>query len=655
MMRRAHSVAVAVAVVIGTPTVLAAQVGAVSFANSGAPEAQSVFNHGVAQLHNFQYGEAAVDFREAQRIDPGFVMAYWGEAMTYNHAIWLAQDSTAARAVLSRLGATREERLERAATDRERAYLDAVEILYGTGAKEARDFAYSDAMRGVYEAYPDDPDAASFYALSILGTAHSGRDVATYIRAASVVEDVFDEHPNHPGAVHYLIHSYDDPVHAPLGLRAAQAYSRIAPDAAHAQHMTSHIFVAMGMWTDVVTANENARRVARSAAVARGEEPRGCGHYNYWLEYGYLQQGRAEDAHDLLRECYETASQSAGAGRSGALLDPDDTSRGSYTAMLARYVLDAEAWDDEALRWTVPLDDLFPARLTWAFVNGYAAAMRGELVTTEVSHEAIGGARRELDEYLRGTPNGGDANLGDAYRTRARILELQLEASLLTARGQSGRGLDIMREAADLEDGLPHFFGPPFVEKPSRELEGEMRLAADDPVGAATAFRAALARTPERVASARGLDRALMAQVAVHAPDEKSEVLAVVQTFFDAMAAGDSAAAGATMTAGAALVGTTEMPDGVMTSETSGADFLAMIARPGSALLERIWDATVMIRGAMAVVWTPYDFHRNGEFSHCGIDAVSLVRTNDGWRIASIVWTVERTGCGPSPLGPPGG
>lgn len=653
-MRSVRAIAMTAAAVVGTPAGVAAQVGAVSFANSGAAEAQSVFNHGVAQLHNFQYAEAGADFREAQRIDPGFVMAYWGEAMTYNHPIWLDQDSVAARAVLTRLGATRERRLELAATERERAYLEAVETLYGAGAKEARDFAYSEAMRRVYQAYRDDPDAAAFYALSILGTAHNGRDVATYIRAASVVERVFDEHPNHPGAVHYLIHSYDDPVHAPLGLRAAQAYSKIAPDAAHAQHMTSHIFVAMGMWKPVVTANENARRVARAAAEARGGEPRGCGHYNYWLEYGYLQQGRIEDAGDLLLECYVTASGPVERG-SGDILDVDATTRGSYAAMLARYILDTEAWDDESLRWTLPLDDLFPARLTWTFVNGYAAAMRGELVTTEVSREAISGARRELEGYLRGGPSGGDANLGPAYSTRAHILELQLEALLLAARGQTASGLDVVRQAVDLENGLPQFFGPPFVEKPSRELEGEMRLASGDYAGAATAFRDQLARTPERVASARGLDRALAARVTVvESASEESKVLAVVQAFFDAMAAGDSAAAAATLTDGAALVGTTETPDGIDTNEMRGVDFLGSIASSGSTLLERMWDPTVMIRGAMAVVWTPYDFHRDGEFSHCGIDAVSLVRTNAGWRIASLVWTVERTGCTPSPLGPPG-
>ncbi len=629
-----------------------AQVGKVTFPNSGAREAQDAFLHGVAQLHNFQYGEAAEAFREAQRIDPDFVMAYWGEAMTYNHPIWLEQDSTAARRALARLGASREARLAKARTDRERAYLEAVETLYGSGGKESRDLAYSTAMRRVHERYPDDPEAAAFYALSILGTAHGGRDFSIYVRAASIAEAVFNAHPTHPGAAHYLIHSYDDPVHAPLGLRAARAYSTIAPDAAHAQHMTSHIFVAMGMWDDVVAANENARRVARTAVERRGGQPAGCGHYNYWLQYGYLQVGRLDDARALLQECYDTASGAAEMRRSGDLLDADATSRGSYASMLARYVLDTEAWDHESLRWPLPLDDLFPARLTWAYINGYAAAKRGELVKAQVSREAIAGARRELDRYLSGTPSGGDANLGVSFQTRARILEMQLEALIQAAGGRYEEALSVLSDASAMEEGLPLFFGPPFVEKPSRELLGEVMLEAGRAQEAATAFRAALERTPGRVSVVRGLELSGTVASDGIGSSEEAAVLATVQAFFDALAAGDGAAGSATLLDGAVLVGTTSTADGIEINRMDRAGFVELIeGRAG--MLERMWDATVWVRGAIATVWTPYDFHRGGEFSHCGTDAFNLVKTDRGWRIASVVWTVERTGCAPSPLGPP--
>ena len=635
------------------PAGAGAQVGSVSFPNSGSEEAQAPFLRGLALLHNFEYGTAAAAFREAQELDPDFAMAYWGEAMTYNHPIWLEQDSTAARQTMERLGADPAARAAKVETDRERAYLGALEVLYGSGAKEERDFAYRDEMQRVHERWPDDPEAAAFYALSILGTAHSGRDYATYMQAAAIVEEVFDEHPDHPGAAHYLIHSYDDPLHAPLGLRAALAYSSIAPDAAHAQHMTSHIFVAMGMWDAVVAANENARQVVRTAVEARGGTPRGCGHYNFWLEYGYLQQGRSDEAKALLRECFDTAGGSGSARRSGDILDPDNSSRGSYAGMLARYILDTEEWDDESLRWTLPLDDLFPARMTWAFINGYAAAKRGELVTTEVSREALAETRTELDTYLSGTPSGGDASLGDAFRTRARILEMELEALLEAGRGNEDRAIEIAAEAAELEAGMPVFFGPPMVDKPARELLGELLLEHGRATKAVDAFEAQLERTPERLASVRGLDRAKALAANRLDPDaERDAVLATVQAFFDALGSGDAEAGNAVVTENATFIGTTTTPDGTRLTAMDREGILELLdGRAG--MLERMWDPTVMVHGAVAVVWTPYDFHRDGEFSHCGVDAFNLVRTDEGWRIASIVWTVEPTGCAPSPLGPP--
>ncbi|MDX1395975.1 MAG: DUF4440 domain-containing protein [Gemmatimonadota bacterium] len=635
------------------PAVIVAQVGMVSFPNSGDDDAQDAFHRGLALLHNFEYGTAAEAFREAQNIDPDFAMAYWGEAMTYNHPMWLEQDSTAARRTLERLGPTPEARAERAGTERERAYLGAIETLYGAGAKEDRDRRYSAAMRRLYETYPDDPEAASFYALSILGTAHGGRDYATYMRAAAIVEEVFDANPLHPGAAHYLIHSYDDPLHAPLGLRAALAYSQIAPDAAHAQHMTSHIFVAMGMWDAVVQANENARRVAHSAIEARGGTPGGCGHFNFWLEYGYLQQGRTDEAKGLLKECFDTAGGSGGR-RGSDILDPDNTSRGSYVGMLSRYILDTESWDDESLRWTLPLDDLFPARTTWSFINGYAAAKRGELVTTDVSREAVAEARTELETYLAGAPSGGDANLGDAYRTRAEILELELEALLAAGRGDEDRAIEIARRAVTLEKGLPVFFGPPMVDKPSRELLGELLLAADRPEEAATAFREQLEATPERVAALDGLNAALAEIDGRPDPDaERRAVLATTQALFDVIASGDVEAGRELLTEDVVMISTATTAAGIRHSVQDREEFFETISSR-SGMLERMWDPTVMIHGTVATVWTRYDFHVDGEFSHCGVDAFSLVKSNDGWRIASIVWTVEPTGCEPSPLGPPG-
>src|SRR5438045_1201956 len=283
--------------------------GEVAFANSGPGEAQADFLHGLAQLHNFEYDDAAEHFRKAQQIAPDFAMAFWGEAMTKNHALWHEEDVAAARLILKRLGLTPEARLAKALTEREKLYLQSIEVLFGEGTKEERDRRYESVLAELHRKFPEDVDAASFYALGILGTAEHGRDFATYMRAAAVLEEVFPQHPRHPGVVHYLIHSYDDSIHAPLGLRAARIYAKIAPEAGHAQHMTSHIFLALGMWDDEVKANETAIAVGNRLRQKAGRPPGMCGHYNEWLEYGYMQQGRVADARRVLAGCRQAAER----------------------------------------------------------------------------------------------------------------------------------------------------------------------------------------------------------------------------------------------------------------------------------------------------------------------------------------------------------
>src|SRR5947199_805047 len=201
-------------------TALAQQAyGEVAFANSGPATAQPDFLRGLAQLHNFEYDDAAEHFRKAQQLAPDFALAFWGEAMTKNHALWHEEDVAAARMIIKRLGVTPEARLAKAVTQREKLYLQSIEVLFGDGGKEERDRRYESVLAELHRKFPEDVDAAAFYALEILGTAEHGRDFATYMRAAAVLEEVFPQHPRHPGVVHYLIHSYDDSIHAPLGLR----------------------------------------------------------------------------------------------------------------------------------------------------------------------------------------------------------------------------------------------------------------------------------------------------------------------------------------------------------------------------------------------------------------------------------------------------
>jgi len=310
----------------------AVHAGDVSFANSGAPAAQADFLSGLALLHDFEYDRAAEAFRRAAAADPGFAMAYWGEAMTYNHPVWMEQDLTAGRAALAKLGSTPEARAGKATTQRERDYLAAVEILYGDGTKEARDFRYADAMAALHGKYPDDVDATALYALSLLGTSHEGRDFAIYMKSAALLEEVYPTHMRHPGVLHYMIHSYDDPIHAPLGLRAARRYAVVAPDAPHALHMTSHIFIALGMWDEVIAANQSAWRVGNAQRASRGRPPTACGHGITWLMYGYLQERRDADAATTLAGCRAAAAAVLAASH-GVRADPDQSAIGSYVFM----------------------------------------------------------------------------------------------------------------------------------------------------------------------------------------------------------------------------------------------------------------------------------------------------------------------------------
>src|SRR5438067_8883012 len=371
-------------------------VGEVTFANTGSAAAQPAFRRGLALLHNFEYPTAAESFVEAQKIDPEFVMAYWGEAMTQTHPIWYQQDLEAARAVLKKLGDTPEGRAKKAKSDRERDYLRTIEVLYGDGSKEERDDRYADAMGALHRKYPDDVDATAFYALALLGTSHHGRDLATYMRAAALLEEIFPEHRNHPGVLHYLIHSYDDPLHAPLGMRAARLYGKVAPNAGHALHMTSHIFIALGMWDDVIDANRRAMDVVNRRAAAASKPTGACGHYDTWLHYGYLQRKRLDDARKSLDACRAWAFAEKFVARGP--MDTPKLRMMYYSGMVADYVAAGNALT-AADTLTIPRDVKAPgAEFTLAYAEAVAAAQRGDAAAVNAAVVRLHSVEKDLDD-----------------------------------------------------------------------------------------------------------------------------------------------------------------------------------------------------------------------------------------------------------------
>jgi tetratricopeptide (TPR) repeat protein len=487
----------------GAPAAASRGQGVVAFENSGAPAAQSDFLTGLAQLHNFEYPRAAQSFRRAQAADPTFAMAYWGEAMTYNHAVWMEQDLPAARAALAKLGPSPEGRAAKAPTPREKAYLHAVEILYGDGNKYERDDRYALAMEDLHRAYPDDIDATCFYALALLGTAHAGRDVTTYMKSAALMQEVFEKHPQHPGAAHYLIHSVDDSVHAPLGLRAARAYAKIAPDSPHALHMTSHIFLALGMWDDVVAANEGTVHLVHEGMHARdpAAPAPGCAHPITWLAYGYLQQGRFAEARTLVEKCGDEMRNRPFKADIGDLLDSDNSSAASFAIMRSRYLIDSQDWSGPVRGLEVNVDGVIAAELTRDFADAYGSVRYGKL---EVAEQAI---KRASDSERRFLAAAAAAGLpAESVLRRVPTIEQdELQGLLLLRRGRQSEAVAALERAAAGEKAIPMEYGPPSLDKPANELLGEVLLELHRVPEARSAFEAAQVLAPGRGQSLIGL------------------------------------------------------------------------------------------------------------------------------------------------------
>ncbi|HWI20954.1 MAG TPA: hypothetical protein VNT81_24535, partial [Vicinamibacterales bacterium] len=490
------------------------ELGSIDFPTSGAPAAQPHFIKGVLLMHSFEYDDAREAFVEAQNADPAFAMAYWGEAMTYNHPVWQRTSPDLARAALAKLAPTADARRAKAQTEKEKDWLGAVERLYGAGEKLARDLSYADAMKRMHEKYPNDDEVKSFYALAILGTSHGGRDFSIYMRAAALVEQVYAKNPQHPGAAHYLIHAYDDPVHAPLGLRYADAYSKIAPAASHALHMPSHIYVAMGMWDESAAINErsvkaaDARREARKLSV----DQRGF-HALLWLVYSYAQQGRYEDARAVLSEMDAAAKESG-----------SERTRSHLALARAAWLIETRKWG-EAKAPVAARDLPKDPAIADLFAIGFAAVRSGNragaanamaqmaalMETAPVNLAPVrttpgGPARPGIVPIAPGPravpappgvkpiapstpPPGAQAHQGHQAGAVGlptagatgdprvpQVMAQQLEAAILFSEGRREEALVLARQAAVVEAGLAFEFGPPVPVKPVNEQVGEMLL-----------------------------------------------------------------------------------------------------------------------------------------------------------------------------------
>lgn len=472
-----------------------------------SPAAQAAFEQGMLLLHLFEYPFAEAEFQRAQSLDPDFAMAYWGEAMTHNYPIWDEQAPDRARAALSKYAPTAEERAARISSAKEREWFESLEILYGPAEgrapKAERDRAYERFMRDMARRYPDDHEVQLFFALAIMGTHAGVRDIPDYMESAALAQSVFCANRQHPGAAHYLIHAVDDPVHAPLGLEAARALYEMAPDAGHSLHMTSHIFNALGMWDDVVMANTNAVRVSNEMRAERGEPAKHVGHYNFWLLYGLLQQGRQADAKALLSAAYEETKALGELPRERMILDPDNDRVGSMVQMWARFMFETGGSDPEVGHWQFSLADAYDPNLNVLYVN---AMLADDPVDIEKDLAAFRDLRAELRHDVAALPEEVPFNL--LYLDRLDVIELQMQARLAMAGGDSDAALDYAREASRQEGEMPYSFGPPFVDYPSAQLLGELAFDLGNYEESVAAFSEQLRRSRRKSQAADGLARA---------------------------------------------------------------------------------------------------------------------------------------------------
>ena len=477
------------------------QLGTIDFKVTGDQEAQPVFEEGLLLLHSFEYEDARELFLQAQEIDPDMAMAYWGEAMSYNHSLWSRQNFEKGTEALNKLADTPEERVEKAKTEIEKDFIRSVNILFQSGKpKKERDQEYADFMEELFEEYRGNHEVAAFYALSLLGSAPEGRDMRTFEKGAKIAEGILAENANHPGALHYLIHSYDDPGHASLALKAADSYAEVAPDASHALHMPSHIYVAMGMWDEVVSSNEASYQASLNRMDRKDLNNDARGYHSYhWLLYGYLQQGRIEDARDLIEDMEVYVEEM-----------PSERARTHLIYLKSTFLAETDLWDDPVARIPVDMEGLNIAdQALEFFVQGmyeYAKKNISGMDTImdqffqRIQIEEL--SKEEASITVCGSASGRTATQTDLNQAMTMLWELRAVQAQLKDDAENAERYIL--KAIELESNTTYSYGPPDIVKPSHELYAEWLLENLRYDAALDYFSRQLERSPNRTRTLQG-------------------------------------------------------------------------------------------------------------------------------------------------------
>jgi tetratricopeptide (TPR) repeat protein len=486
-MRMRTTLAMATILAAGTWLALPAhsndeKLGNVNFETSCNPEAQKFFNQGMLYQHSFWYRASQNVFEQAAKADPQCGIAYWGMALS---TLWNPHVPTPAKNLADGADMIAKGKSVGAATQRERDYLDTLAVMYADHDKvdhRTRVVAYAKAMEQLAQRYPNDDEAQIHYALSLnTSAAPADKTYANQIKGAAILEPIAKRQPQHPGVAHYLIHLYDYPSIAEKGLEAARRYAKIAPDAAHAQHMPSHIFTRVGYWDESIASNIAAGRAAKAARDFHDQL-----HSIDYQVYANLQLGRDARAKALIDEM------------SGITGFTETYLVGPYAmaASPARYALERGDWKAAAELQVRP-SPLAHVQAITHFARALGAARSGnpEAARADIAKLV------ELRDRLR--------EAKDAYWSEQVDIQSQVaSAAVLFAEGKRDDGLKAMSAAADAEDKTEKHPVTPGVPKPAREWYGLMLLESGKAEEALAAFEATLKKEPNRLAAYVGAAKA---------------------------------------------------------------------------------------------------------------------------------------------------
>ncbi len=481
------------------------KVGTVHFETSCSAAAMPTFDRGVAWLHSFEFARAIASFEEVLKVDPGCAMAHWGIALSRwsnpmsagNRAVAQLERGRAALAAADGVSSTR-------ITQREKGYIAAAAELYRDFEKisqRERVAAYERAMAKLASANPDDSEAAIFHAISLVAAASpSDKTYANQRKAGSMLEALWEKQPDHPGLAHYIIHTYDYPALASEASRAAQRYAVIAPSAAHALHMPSHIFTRTGMWKESIETNLRSREIAeKTASIAEAL------HALDYATYAYLQLQRHADARRILDQLPALEAKFDVNAITGAA--PGSAGVFALAAIPARYALERDAWTEAAALKPARSDFAWTEGMTW-FAKALGAARSRNSSAARVAVDSLAAIRDRLA-----------AKDEPYWSEQVAIQHLAAQAWLDLAEGRADSALSRMRQAATREDATEKSAVTPGPLAPARELLGDMLMELNMPAEALTEYRKTLEKEPNRHRALAGGVRA--ASSARNAPAER--------------------------------------------------------------------------------------------------------------------------------------